>query len=231
MGGTVLGQGICAALVDKGVQVIAYVCDTSETDPLPFPVELKKDLLTVISGTEVGKMTTEILRKIESKYGPIDIYLQDLGIGATEVPEQAEVAVMRQRLEENLNCAQELSNSFIDLMKARASGKIVYIAPWGWDKYAAPIRFETVKAGTIALSCAMAAKLAVAGVTVNCIVPGFIRAVRPLKIEKALKHEVLEEIPSGRLGEIYDVTNSILFLIGDNSKYLTGQTLNISGGL
>jgi len=230
-GGTVLGQGICAALVDKGVQVIAYVCDTSETDPLPFPVELKKDLLTVISGTEVGKMTTEILRKIESKYGPIDIYLQDLGIGATEVPEQAEVAVMRQRLEENLNCAQELSNSFIDLMKARASGKIVYIAPWGWDKYAAPIRFETVKAGTIALSCAMAAKLAVAGVTVNCIVPGFIRAVRPLKIEKALKHEVLEEIPSGRLGEIYDVTNSILFLIGDNSKYLTGQTLNISGGL
>jgi len=230
-GGTVLGQGICAALVDKGIRVIAYVCDTSAADSLPFPEKLKKDLLTVILGAEVGKMTPEILREVESRYGPIDIYLQDLGIGATEIPERAEVAAIRQRLEENLNCAQGMSDSFIEVMTARASGKIVYVAPWGWDRYAAPIRFETVKAGTIALSSAMSSKLASAGVTVNCIVPGFIRAVRPLEIEKALKHEVVDEIPSGRLGEIYDVTDAILFLVGDNSKYLTGQTLNISGGL
>ncbi|WP_319521462.1 SDR family oxidoreductase [uncultured Desulfosarcina sp.] len=230
-GGTVLGQGICAALVDKGIRVIAYVCDANTTAPLPFPAELKSDVLTVISGAKVGKMTPEILREAESKYGPIDIYLHDLGIGATEVNEQTEVAASHQRLEENLNCAQELSSSLIELMKARASGKIVYLAPWAWDKYAAPIRFETVKAGTMALSTAMSAKLAAAGVNVNCIVPGFIRAVRPLKIEKALKHEVIDEIPSGRLGEIYDVTDAILFLIGDASKYLTGQTLNISGGL
>ena len=88
-----------------------------------------------------------------------------------------------------------------------------------------------MRAGTVALSKAMSSELAGSGVNVNCIVPGYIRAIRPLKIEKAFKHELTREIPSGRLGEIYDVTDSLLFLIGDASKYLTGQTLNVTGGL
>ncbi|WP_319521463.1 SDR family oxidoreductase [uncultured Desulfosarcina sp.] len=230
-GGTVLGQGICAALVGRGIRVITHVCD--ETTAAPFPVlpDAEKELLTVIRSEDAGRMTGSMLKDIKKQHGPIDIYLHDLGVGTTEVPDGEKIDQIDRRLEENLGCAHELADYFSECMGARTSGRIVFVAPWRWDKHAAPIRFETVKAGTMALSSAMSAKLAAAGVNVNCIVPGFIRAVRPLKIEKALKHEVIDEIPSGRLGEIYDVTDAILFLIGDASKYLTGQTLNISGGL
>ena len=229
--GTVLGQGICAALVDRGVRVVAHVCDKTTLAPFPVLPDAEKDSMTVIHGEHAGRMTREMIAEIENRHGPVDIYLHDLGVGTTEIPHAEDMEAIRRRLEENLICAQELSDHFSEWMRARASGRIVFIAPWGWDQYAAPIRFETVRAGTMALSNAISAKLAGAGVNVNCIVPGFIRTVRPLKIEKALKHEVVEKIPSGRLGEIYDVIDAILFLISDASKYLTGQTLNISGGL
>ncbi|MCB2148191.1 MAG: SDR family oxidoreductase [Deltaproteobacteria bacterium] len=230
-GGTVLGQGICAALLGRGIRVVAHVCDESTAAPFPVSLNAEKDLLTVIHGAENGRITRAMLEDIEARQGPIDIYLHDLGIGTTDVPTDDDVIHVRRRLEENLSCAQELSDYFTEHMRARASGRIVFVAPWAWDKYAAPIRFETVRAGTMALSRAMSSELAGFGVNVNCIVPGYIRAVRPLKIEKKFKHELAMEIPSGRLGEIYDVTDAMLFLIRDASKYLTGQTLNVSGGL
>lgn len=230
-GGTVLGQGICSALVDRGIRVVAYVCAESFAAPFPVTPNAEMGLLTVIRGAENGRMTQAMLRDVEAQHGPIDIYLHDLGIGTTDVPDDSHVAAVRRKLEENLSCAQNLSDYLKEKMGARASGRIVFVAPWGWDKYAAPIRFETVRAGTIALSRAMSSELAALNVNVNCIVPGYIRAVRPLKIEKTFKYELNREIPSGRLGEIFDVTDVMLFLIGDESKYLTGQTLNVSGGL
>lgn len=230
-GGTVLGQGICAALAGRGIQVITHVC--GETAEAPFPVlpDTEKGLITVIRSEESGRMSQKILKDVEQQRGPVDIYLHDLGIGTTEIKADADKGPMRKRLEENLSVAQELSDYFSEQMTARASGRIVFVAPWGWDKHAAPIRFETVRAGTTALTSVMSTALAGSGVNVNCIVPGYIRAVRPLKIEKSLKSEVVSGIPSGRLGEIYDVIEAILYLIGDASKYLTGQTLHVSGGL
>ena len=112
-----------------------------------------------------------MLTDIEAQHGPIDIYLHDLGIGTTDVPKDTDVVDVRRKLEENLSCAQDLSDYFKEKMGARTSGRIVFIAPWGWDKYAAPIRFETVRAGTMALSRAMSSELAGFNVNVNCIVP------------------------------------------------------------
>lgn len=109
-------------------------------------------------------------------------------------------------------------------------GRIVYLAPWAWDAYADPIGFDIVKAGTIALTRSLSKQLAAAAVNVNCIVPGHIRGVRPLKIEKSLGRDLLGKIPSGRLGELFDVTESVLFLIQDETKYLTGQVLKVTGG-
>ncbi len=67
-------------------------------------------------------------------------------------------------------------------------------------------------------------------INVNCIVPGFIRTVRPSEIQKELAEKLLAEIPAGRMGELTDITEAVSFLAGDSSKYLTGQVLKCSGG-
>ena len=230
-GGTVIGQGVCAALLAHGVHVVTHLCD--RITPAPFPVSAggDADRLTVIQAPSGSRLAGSALKEIEAEHGPIDFYIHDMGIGTAQVPAPGEIPDARRRLEANLGCAQELSDEFKERMTARASGRIVYLAPWAWDKYAAPIRFETVSAGTVALARAMSAELAPVGVNVNSIVPGYIRGVRPLEIEKGRSQELTGSIPCGRLGEIYDVTDAMLFLIGDASKYLTGQTLNVTGGM
>lgn len=92
------------------------------------------------------------------------------------------------------------------------------------------VRFEVARAGAAALTDSLSRQLAASSVNVNCIVPGYIRGVRPLKIEKALGRKLLEEIPSGRLGELQDVIETVLFAIRDGSKYLTGQVFHVTGG-
>ena len=107
----------------------------------------------------------------------------------------------------------------------------IYLAPWAWDKYSDPLRYETVKSGAIALTQTVAKIMAPLRVTVNCIIPGFIRTTRPSMIEKDRGTELMDEIPLGHLGEISDVLDAVSFLISDSSKYLTGQVLEVAGGI
>ena len=115
-------------------------------------------------------------------------------------------------------------------MGGRTMGRIIYLAPWAWDAYTDPIGFDIAKAGTIALTQSLSTQLAASNVNVNCIVPGYIRGVRPFKIEKAMGRSLLQTIPSGRLGEVFDVTETICFLLQEGSKYITGQVLHVTGG-
>jgi 3-oxoacyl-[acyl-carrier protein] reductase len=77
----------------------------------------------------------------------------------------------------------------------------------------------------------MAREMSDVPVNVNCVIPGFIRGVRPSSIEKKMSSHATKEIPMGYLGEISDVIDAVCFLISDRSKYVTGQVLRVSGGM
>ena len=83
----------------------------------------------------------------------------------------------------------------------------------------------------IALTRALAEKTAASGINVHCVVPGYIKTVRPSEIQKQYDAELARDIPAGHLGELEDITNAIHFLASDASKYLTGQVLKCTGGL
>jgi 3-oxoacyl-[acyl-carrier protein] reductase len=205
-----------------------------------------KTALVVNAGTIIGKGVCNALEKngatvvaggdeldpddAEKRFGPIDVYVHDLGIGTTALPPAGRAAGVAEQLGANFQKAQALTRSLGKRMKERRNGRIVFIAPWRWDRHVDPIVFETVTAGVCALCRAMAEETAAFAVNVNCLVPGYIRADRPTRIEKALKDEVMGTIPAGRMGEVADVAESAVFLITDAAKYLTGQILKVSGG-
>ena len=93
------------------------------------------------------------------------------------------------------------------------------------------MNYSAAKAGLIGLSKSMARELASRGVTVNCIAPGFIAtdmtAVLPDEVQAALK----AQIPAGELGSPDDVAAAAAFLASDDSRYITGQTLHVNGGM
>jgi 3-oxoacyl-[acyl-carrier protein] reductase len=178
-----------------------------------------------------GPMDPGLYKRMEEAIGPVDMYIHDVGIGNLRTcgarQDSLEAAT---RLQENLKCAENLVPTVQESMFRRSAGRIIYIAPWAWDKHANPVSYETSKGAVVALTRACANDSAKFHINVNCVVPGFIRTVRPSKIQKELAEKLLDEIPAGRMGELTDITEAVSFLAGDSSKYLTGQVLKCSGG-
>ena len=229
-GGTVLGQAVCNVLSVRGLKIVVHV-DKRWSTWSPSANSSGKAFCTPEWTFENESLDwPEKIEALEKRFGPIDVYVHDLGVGTIEQPDPAAGLLAGNHMEENLRQAQVLADLFKQRLDGRSTGRIVYLAPWGWDAHVDGVKFEIVKAGAIALTRTLARQLASSGINVNCIVPGYIRGIRPLKIEKSLGRDLLQTIPSGRLGEVFDVAETVLFAIRDESKYLTGQVFYVTGG-
>jgi 3-oxoacyl-[acyl-carrier protein] reductase len=229
--GTALGQAISAFLVSKGVRVGVYHKEERKEDRSDNPPKSGPGSILAYSSEEQGPLTMRLMQQMERELGRIDIIIQDIGIGYDGSREGKKDKVsFGERLESNLGLAQDLITYIqVDAAKRRSS-RILYLAPWSWDKLADPLRYETVRAGTIALTKTAAEQIATYGLRVNCIVPGFIKMPRPTTIERGKGSDLASQIPLGRLGEMSDVLDAVMFLISDASNYVTGQVLEVFGG-
>ena len=232
-GESLLARAISFSLLTRGVRLAIQTSDgMGERREYPVPEPEKWQEAKIYSTREHGDLTAEQFKQIVDDFGHIDIIIHDLGIKTKEAP-----SIKRKRgssadgLQNKLCCAQDLASSIEKEMRKARSGRLLYLAPWAWDKFVDPLRYQMVRAGAEALTKGMAKEMSDVSVNVNCIIPGFIGGVRPLKIEKKMSSLATEEIPMGYLGEISDVLDAVWFLISDKSKYVTGQVLRVTGGM
>lgn len=102
----------------------------------------------------------------------------------------------------------------------------------GWAEH---VHYSAAKAGVVGLVRALAVELAEDGVRVNGLAPGYIRTAQALSTEHSLGPDALDEtvafIPLGRVGEPEDIADIGVFLASESARYITGQVLNVDGGL
>jgi len=136
-------------------------------------------------------------------------------------------------LEVNLTTAFRLSRAALRGMIKKRHGRIIGITSivgvtggvGGQANYAAS------KAGMIGMSKSLAAEIAVRGVTVNCVAPGFIESPMTDKLNDSQKEKLLALIPAGRFGTGADVAGAVVYLASAEAAYVTGQTLHVNGGM
>jgi 3-oxoacyl-[acyl-carrier protein] reductase len=117
-------------------------------------------------------------------------------------------------------------------MSKQRTGKIVNIASVvGIMGNAGQTNYCASKAGVIGLTKSLARELCKRNVCVNAVAPGFIQTKMTEGLDQALVDQYLANIPLGRLGEAADVANLVAFLSSDMSDYITGQVINVDGGL
>lgn len=230
-GESLLAKAISFSLLTRGVRLAIQTSGgLGESREYPIPEPERWEEVKIYSSKKYGQLTAKLFNEIVDDFGHIDIIIHDLGITTKET-----ASIKREssadELQNKFSCAQDLAISIEKEMRKARSGRLLYLAPWAWDKFVDPLRYETVKAGAEALTKGMAQEMSGVSVNVNCIIPGFIGGVRPLGIEKKMSSRATEEIPMGYLGEISDVLDAVWFLISDKSKYLTGQVLRVSGGM
>ncbi len=91
--------------------------------------------------------------------------------------------------------------------------------------------YSAAKAGLIGLTKTMAREVASRGITVNAVAPGFIDTEMTKVLDESVRSKLIEKIPQARLGLPQDIANCVSFLVSDRSGYITGQVINVNGGM
>ncbi|MCZ7400665.1 MAG: beta-ketoacyl-ACP reductase [Candidatus Methanoperedens sp.] len=177
---------------------------------------------------QVNRMREEVTRK----FGGVDILVNNAGIVRDKSFVKMTADMWNDVLSVNLDGPFYCTKAFIDGMIEKKYGRIVNISSvvgkmgnFGQANYTAS------KAGVIGLTKALAREFAGKGVTVNAIAPGFIETDMVKGVPPEAMEKVLAKIPLGRLGKASEVAGTVAFLASKDGDYITGQVIDINGGL
>jgi 3-oxoacyl-[acyl-carrier protein] reductase len=177
---------------------------------------------------QVNRMREEVIKK----FGGVDILVNNAGIVRDKSFVKMTPDMWNDVLSVNLNGTFYCTKAFIDGMIEKKYGRIVNISSvvgkmgnFGQANYTAS------KAGVIGLTKALAREFAGKGVTVNAIAPGFIETDMVKGVPPEAMEKVLARIPLGRLGKASEVAGTVAFLASRDGDYITGQVIDINGGL
>ncbi len=117
------------------------------------------------------------------------------------------------------------------MLKARKGSIVNITSVIGLTGNPGQSNYAASKAGTIGFSKSLAQELGSRGIRVNCVAPGFISTEMTEDLNEEQKKKILEKIPLGSIGNVQDVACAVRFLLSDESKYVTGHTLSVNGGM
>ena len=176
--------------------------------------------------------TKEVVTEIHKEFGSIDILVNNAGITKdglmmrmTEQQWDAVIAV-------NLKSAFNFINASLPIMMRQRSGSIINMASVvGVHGNAGQSNYAASKAGLIALAKSIAQEVGSRGIRANAIAPGFIETAMTAALPEEVRQEWAKKIPLCRGGQVEDIANVATFLASDMSSYVTGQVIQVDGGM
>lgn len=174
----------------------------------------------------------EMMKYVIKTYGRIDILVNNAGItrdGLLMAMSEADFdAVIDTNLKGAFNCMRHVARQMIK----QRGGRIINISSIsGVMGNAGQMNYAASKAGVIGMTKTAARELAGRGITVNAIAPGFITTDMTDVLSDSVKEGLLAQIPMKAMGEPADIAGTAAFLASDDAKYITGQVINVNGGM
>jgi NAD(P)-dependent dehydrogenase (short-subunit alcohol dehydrogenase family) len=228
-----LGFATATMMAAQGARVA--VLDLERADPKGAASRLGAQHLGVVADVTDKASCERAAAAVVAALGRIDVLVNNAGITQPRKVADITAADYDAVLDVSLRGTLYMSQAVLPQMRAQKSGSIVCIssvsAQRGGGILGGP-HYSAAKAGVLGLARAMARECGIDGVRVNCVTPGLIAT----DINKGLIPDdrmkgILEQIPLSRIGEPNDVAGCVLFLASDLSKYCTGVTLDVNGGM
>lgn len=174
----------------------------------------------------------EMFKEIISTFGRVDILVNNAGITKDgllmKMSEEDFDAVLNTNLKGTFNCIRFVARQMIK----QRGGRIVNMASVsGVLGNAGQANYSASKAGVIGLTKSVARELASRGITVNAVAPGFVNTDMTAVLSDKVKESAVAQIPLGKFGEPEDIANAVAFLASDEARYITGQVLDVDGGM
>ena len=173
----------------------------------------------------------EVVKDVVAKFGPITALVNNAGIRKDVPLMKMDPAVWQEVIDTNLTGTFNYCRAAASGMM-RSGGAIVNVTSIsGVIGMAGQTNYGASKAGIIGFTKALAKEMVRFGVRVNAIAPGFIETEMTASMDEALRKKLYAQIPMGEPGSAQDVAKLVLYLAGDDARYVTGQTWNMDGGL
>lgn len=173
-----------------------------------------------------------VLKAITDEFGAVNILVNNAGITRDNLLMMMKDDQWDDIIETNLTSIFRLSKAVIrPMMKAR-SGRIINIASVvGLTGNPGQTNYSAAKAGILGFTKSLAREIGSRNITVNTVAPGFIDTDMTRELPEEQREALISQIPLNKLGDAKDIANAVSFLASDDASYITGETINVNGGM
>ncbi|HPJ02518.1 MAG TPA: 3-oxoacyl-[acyl-carrier-protein] reductase [Candidatus Limiplasma sp.] len=229
-----IGRAICLALAAQGANV-AFVyarnqamADETEALLKAYPVRVKAYACDVAD----FQATQELVKTVVADFGSLDILINNAGITRDTLVMRMSEQDFDAVIDTNLKGAFNLIRHASTIMLKQRAGRIVNITSVaGLMGNPGQANYSAAKAGMVGLTKTIAKELASRGITCNAVAPGFIQTDMTDAMPEAILQKAIEFIPLKRMGTAQDVASLVAFLCAEEAAYITGQVIQVDGGL
>ncbi|WP_160679680.1 3-oxoacyl-[acyl-carrier-protein] reductase [Clostridium sp. C8-1-8] len=227
-----IGKAIALKLAEMGANIVVNYRSSSIEEVLNEIRALGVNAIGVQGDISNSEDADKLIKAAHSEFGSLDILVNNAGITKDGLLMRMKDADFDSVINTNLKGTFNTIRSASSIMMKQRSGKIINLTSVvGITGNAGQANYASSKAGVIGLTKSVARELASRGVTCNAVAPGFIETDMTEALSDKVKEATLSTIPLKKLGTTEDVANLVGFLASDLSNYITGQVINVDGGM
>lgn len=229
-----IGRRIALQLAEDGFNVaVNYAGSKDKAEAVVEEIKAQGvESFAIQADVSDSDAVKSMIKEVVEQFGTIDTLVNNAGIVRDNLlmrmKEKDWDAVINTNLKGTFNCIQKVTPH----MLRQKQGSIVNLTSIvGEIGNPGQANYVASKAGVIGLTKSAAKELASRNITVNAVAPGFIVSDMTDALSDEVKDQMLQNIPLSRLGEDTDIANTVSFLSSDRAKYITGQVINVNGGM
>jgi len=229
-----IGKQIAITLAKQGYNIaLNYRKENEELENTKKEIEKIGVQVLAVKGDVANFENCEnFVKQVIERFGQIDVLVNNAGITKDMLLMRMKKEDFEQVIDTNLVGTFNVTKNVVPYMMKARSGRIINISSVvGISGNAGQTNYSASKAGIIGFTKSLAKEIASRNILVNAVAPGFIETNMTDVLKDDVKQEIVKNIPLKRMGTTQDVANVVKFLASDDSSYITGQVINVDGGM